>query len=62
MCSIEEVRVFAVRWTHCEFHSRKGFIRINIKHPTKNVGQMYPIGNAEFIEGNLEDSEEPYIA
>jgi hypothetical protein len=37
MCSIEEGGVFAARWTHYEFLLGRGFIRINIKHPTKRV-------------------------
>ena len=62
MCSIDEVGVFAVRWTHCEFYSGRGFIRINIKHPTKGVSQLHVIRNTGFIEGKLEYSEEFYIA
>ena len=54
--------MFAVRWMSCEFLLGRVLIWISIKHPAKGVSQLYSIGNAEFIEGNLEDSEESYIA
>ena len=62
MCSIEEVGVFEARLTLYEFLLGWWFIWINIKHLPKGVNQLYPIGNAGFIEGNLEYSKEYYIA